>query len=152
VTAHTPGPWRVEDIGTNCLFIKGGVHIEASATPSQREYYSNLATVTQRDPHPHLDGGIPRDVTAANARLIAAAPELLEALQTTLGNIMSLGPAGALESVPMPYRVWADVCSKAIDKATKPKPRTALDKIEAENEALGLDRCPSTGDMFGEKQ
>lgn len=81
---HTPGPWRVGDIGANCLFIKGGVHVEASATPYQREYYSNLATVTQRDPHPHLDGGIPRDVTAANALLISAAPELLAALQGVL--------------------------------------------------------------------
>lgn len=43
--------------------------------------------------------------------------EMLAALQVTLGNIMSLGPAGALESVPMPYRVWADVVKAAIDKA-----------------------------------
>lgn len=42
---------------------------------------------------------------------------LLEAMKTTLGNIMSLGPAGALESVPMPYKVWAEVCQAAIEKA-----------------------------------
>jgi len=42
---------------------------------------------------------------------------MLAALQVTLGNIMSLGPSGALESVPMPYRVWADVVKSAIDKA-----------------------------------
>jgi len=78
---HTPGPWRVEDIGTNCLFIKGQVHIEHGASASEREYYSNLATVTQRDPHPRLGGGIHRDVTKANARLISAAPELLNCLR-----------------------------------------------------------------------
>lgn len=43
--------------------------------------------------------------------------EMLEVLKTTLGNIMSLGPAGALETVPMPFRVWADVVNSAILKA-----------------------------------
>ncbi len=50
-------------------------------------------------------------------RKARAHAEMLAALQVTLGNIMSLGPAGALESVPMPYRVWADVVKSAIDKA-----------------------------------
>jgi uncharacterized protein (UPF0128 family) len=42
---------------------------------------------------------------------------MLAALEVTLGNIMSLGQAGALESVPMPYRVWAEVVRSAIEKA-----------------------------------
>ena len=46
--------------------------------------------------------------------------EMLAALEVTLGNIMSLGPAGALESVPMPYRVWAEVVRSAIEKAKSP--------------------------------
>jgi hypothetical protein len=45
---------------------------------------------------------------------------MLAALEVTLSNIMSLGPAGALKSVPMPYRVWADVVKAAIDKAKSP--------------------------------
>jgi len=60
------------------------------------------------------------DVYAQNkkeGRKARAHAEMLAALQVTLGNIMSLGPAGALESVPMPYRVWADVVKSAIDKA-----------------------------------
>lgn len=36
------------------------------------------------------------------------------ALEVTLGNIMSLGPAGALASVPTPYRVWAQVVAEAL--------------------------------------
>ena len=48
---------------------------------------------------------------------------MLEALEVTLGNIMSLGPAGALESVPMPYRVWAEVVRSAIERAKSPCPQ-----------------------------
>ena len=48
---------------------------------------------------------------------------MLAALEVTLGNIMSLGPAGALESVPMPYRVWAEVVRSAIEKAKSPWPQ-----------------------------
>lgn len=47
----------------------------------------------------------------------SAKDKMLEALEVTLGNIMSLGPAKALESVPMPYMVWARVVKEAIDAA-----------------------------------
>ena len=50
-------------------------------------------------------------------RKARAHAEMLAALEVTLGNIMSLGPAGALESVLMPYRVWAEVVKSAIEKA-----------------------------------
>jgi hypothetical protein len=43
--------------------------------------------------------------------------DLLSALKTTRGNIMSLGPAGALDQVPMPYREWLAVVDEAISKA-----------------------------------
>jgi hypothetical protein len=38
--------------------------------------------------------------------LIAANKRMREALQTTAGNIRSLGPAGALDQVPMTYQRW----------------------------------------------
>lgn len=52
-----------------------------------------------------------------NGPLMAAAPDLLDALKTTLKNIMSLGPSGSLDGIPVPYQVWADVVSSALDKA-----------------------------------
>jgi len=39
---------------------------------------------------------------------------MLEALRTTEGNIRSLGPAGALGDVYMPYRIWLKVVQDAI--------------------------------------
>lgn len=77
---HTPGPWTVEDIGTDCLFIRGNVPQEG-ANAELREYYSNIATVTQRGAHPRYGGGIERATTLANARLIAAAPSMYDYLR-----------------------------------------------------------------------
>lgn len=104
-TKHTPGPWWATDSGVRDV---GGYICHTNPPtryPDQDERYEK--EVAER---------------VANKSLIAAAPELLEALQTTLGNIMSLGPAGALESVPIPYRVWAEVVKGAIDKATGAQP------------------------------
>ena len=52
----------------------------------------------------------------ANVRLIAAAPDLLEALQITRGNIASLGPAGALTPYTS-YQEWLAMVDAAIAKA-----------------------------------
>lgn len=79
VAKHTPGPWTVEDIGTDCLFIRGNVPQEG-ANAELRDYYSNIATVTQRGPHPRYGGGIERATTLANACLIATAPHMLAVL------------------------------------------------------------------------
>ena len=46
----------------------------------------------------------------ADARLIAAAPDMYEALRTTSANIRSLGPAGALDE-------WLKVVEDALSKA-----------------------------------
>lgn len=55
--------------------------------------------------------------TEAEARLMAAAPELLEALKITRGNIASLGPAGALTPYTS-YQEWLAMVDAAIAKAT----------------------------------
>ena len=51
------------------------------------------------------------------ARLISSAPDLLEALEITAGNIRSLGPAGALAQVLTPYREWLAMVEGVIAKA-----------------------------------
>lgn len=60
-------------------------------------------------------------VRPADARLMAAAPELLEALQITRGNIASLGPAGALTPYTS-YQEWLAMVDAAIAKATGGQP------------------------------
>ena len=60
---HTPGPWRyVGHFGTHCLDSNGRCIADA--------------------PHPN---GMSEEEGFANARLIAAAPELLEALEYLAG-------------------------------------------------------------------
>ena len=71
---HTPGPWAVEDVS--------GVarQIYVTATDHRRGTPFIVALVYQKTP---ADQSQPEDVAAnmANARLIAAAPDLLAALQ-----------------------------------------------------------------------
>ena len=102
-TKHTPGPWSWTD-------------------EYQARDLSETWTLIGPDGYGILscDGkaNSPMEFHPSNARLITAAPELLEVLKTTLGNIKSLGPAGALDSVPMPYQVWTQVVADAIAKAT----------------------------------
>lgn len=100
-TKHTPGPW-----------VALGVTVTSSPSNASPTGYA-LAHVL----NPYAGAKGSADRVEANARLLAASPEMLAVLKTTLGNIMSLGPAGALESVPMPFRVWAQVVSDVIAKA-----------------------------------
>ena len=93
---HTPGPWSIKDDTVNA--------IEPDVMAG--EFY-----IAQCFGHSHHDEAL------ANARLIAAAPELLEALQITRGNIASLGPAGALTPYTS-YQEWLAMVDAAIAKAT----------------------------------
>ena len=77
-TKHTPGPWVVRDADTMCPVI--------DSPNVGKGYWASLATATQRDPHPREGGGISMETARANARLIAAAPELLEALEELIAD------------------------------------------------------------------
>lgn len=76
---HTPGPWRIDLENYSCGQVRADC-LACSCDGELRGYYQTIATVTQRDAHPVFGGGIPRATMEANARLIAAAPELLALL------------------------------------------------------------------------
>ena len=64
---HTPGPWFVQDIPTASIYIS-----PAGGRPSVALALTKV--------------NVPAGETMANARLIAAAPDLLEALRYLLDN------------------------------------------------------------------
>ena len=74
-TKHTPGPWRAEEV-----FPGGGP--EFSIKAAGKDYHVCGCGAYQ---HSHPAASFTRDEGQANARLIAAAPELLEALRGMVG-------------------------------------------------------------------
>ena len=66
---HTPGPWT---------YRKSKKHYHVEAVASVRDYGSSITTVR------HVTNSDTGWTSETNARLIAAAPELLEALQLLL--------------------------------------------------------------------
>lgn len=101
-TQHTPGPWYV---GTE--FSDQGRHIyaEKKVKDSDGDEWNPLIACTDDDE---------RMVNwQANAQLIAAAPDLLEALRVCEGNISSL----LASNHPKIYGEWLAVVRAAIAKA-----------------------------------
>ena len=95
---HTPGPWRLEN----------NIHYGWKTNP-----YS--ITVRKRGVHSVAVANIPakqtitREEALANARLIAAAPDLLDALMT-----LPQSPTNTDDD----WWKWIDKARTAIDKAT----------------------------------
>ena len=79
---HTPGPWKVRL-----------THKELSGID-----YLDITTLGETERICHVDSTVPKHETEANARLIAAAPSMLEALRSI---------KVALLNCPMP--LWTQV-------------------------------------------
>lgn len=111
-TQHTPGPWSYQGIGP--VF---DVTAQAGRTAKYIGHFiARLpATIAGFEP-------IPEDAREANARLIAAAPDLLAAAELSLRNIESLIyglPITAENTVQhQSLLAWAETVRAAIKKAT----------------------------------
>ena len=99
MSGHTPGPWR---LNSDALVVGNGALKMSIAIA----YDSSTAA-----------DGVSREEMKANARLIAAAPELLEALKDALC---------ALEVCGKDYPA-AGKARAAIARATQPLPTTSED-------------------------
>lgn len=80
MSKHTLGPWKVDSriaiVGD--LYSRQGQHALYCADITRESGGLSICGIQSQD---HCDSGITRDEAAANARLIAAAPELVEALE-----------------------------------------------------------------------
>lgn len=93
---HTPGPWRIVRDSDRILNIRGPLYSDRSSIS-----IADIADVTDRD---------------ENARLIAAAPELREALETA-PPAPTLLSANAADTWFEVYREWRRKAEAAMQKA-----------------------------------
>lgn len=100
MSTHTPGPWRVDQPGRECG-VEG-----ARGEPVCAMLFN-------------ASNGVPLEASKANARLIAAAPELFDALCKMQVAFRQAYKAGGFYN----SEVWADeiyaVSQAAIAKATR---------------------------------
>ena len=112
-TKHTPGPWKCEWLDDFNNFA-----IDASVEHDGLTTYVRLAHVSPLY-WQYPDDGERQANATANARLIAAAPELLEALRDLVERlrVLGMGMGGDLESASVEDRLW-EKATAAIAKAT----------------------------------
>lgn len=97
-TKHTPGPWRIST--ANPCEVNAGKGAESMGVASAHNY--------------DIEGIFcPPTQAQANARLIAAAPELLEALLWIMDHRENC-------DIPSPEGSWDEQARAAIAKATQP--------------------------------
>ncbi len=102
MTQHTPGPWTLQSL----TMYEGG-----EENTGWEVVGANGDTICDNQTY------YPHAVSLPDARLIAAAPELLEALRETLTNIAQLAPLW--ESQGRSSEPWESNVRAAIAKATE---------------------------------
>lgn len=102
---HTPGPWRIEDP------MPASFSVMAPDRPGHPNEYRIIASVDT-----DVECGILLQEAEANARLIAAAPDLLAALQGLMGAEWR-PKTGPLQYDSLREDAWA-AADAAIAKAT----------------------------------
>lgn len=125
-TKHTPGPWRIQDSRSLPDFTIVPQWQKAVTRKNWDGDYYPLASVSktfvrstkgEKRPmfqHPEL----PEGQALANARLIAAAPELLEALGRISDSINGLSGLIPTRSNPEFWAYVKAIAAEAISKAT----------------------------------
>jgi hypothetical protein len=78
---HTPGPWKLDEHQNDAYHLVGA-----------RQDYSDESLIFR------MDCNVASQETDANACLIAAAPELLEALHNLVSAVDGNGPVGSLHA------------------------------------------------------
>jgi hypothetical protein len=81
MAGHTPGPWKYED--TTSITATA---VDLTLYGPAKKYLGNLAECSD-NPDLHDRGWLPLKEGIANARLITAAPDLLETLQTIVDGL-----------------------------------------------------------------
>ena len=107
-TQHTPGPWKEDKYG--CVIDAGG-----------RVVCNEFCTTS-----------IPLAESLANARLIAAAPELLEALENLLRNAYDKARYIAMLEGPEQDIAAAEAKESELDSPEMGRARAALAKAKGE--------------------
>ncbi len=100
--SHTPGPWRIagnEIRGAAHEHSKAAYETAATVVPVHRTEVSAAGVTQEQRSH---------EVEKANAHLIAAAPELLAALETLRLAVSHAVERGLLEEAPLDPRTALD--------------------------------------------
>lgn len=96
---HTPGPWSVDDFGAGQrVVVKGRAGFSGDYRIADAHFSSDLARCARVSE------------MQANARLIAAAPELLEALEAARQQVVTLGG----EVVEVEGKIVSDAIQAAV--------------------------------------
>ena len=107
---HTPGPWKLETVRTSCGICHKIGDFERLGMTRDATYGCVY------DDYP---AGEQSKTIHANARLMAAAPDLLRALNLVLPLAKGYAPVGQTDTAKATCRSWIEAAQEAISKATE---------------------------------